>query len=89
MAAVTGNPPPSVWSSCSRQDLDDAFNSFGLDHCLKNEPAVILGTPVCGNGLREDGEVCDCGTPDVRETLEYAYMKCCKLVGQQEVLYFT
>ncbi len=65
MAAVSGSTPPAQWSSCSLEDLNLGFSMYGLDSCLLNEPAVILGEAVCGNGLREEGEVCDCGTAEV------------------------
>ena len=38
----------------------------GLGTCLDNEPLVTVADPVCGNGIRERDEICDCGTPQVR-----------------------
>ncbi len=65
-ALIPGSlPPPTRWSSCSQNDLVVGFSTYNLNSCLFNEPGVILGEPVCGNALREEGEVCDCGTPEV------------------------
>jgi hypothetical protein len=36
-----------------------------MDYCLRNLPAVVYDGPVCGNGLVEEGEECDCGLPQV------------------------
>ena len=66
MSAVSGFPPPMEWSSCSRQQIAQGFSQDNLNSCLDNEPQVTVGDPVCGNGIRERDEICDCGTLQVR-----------------------
>ena len=66
MAAVLDIIPATSWSSCSISDLSNGlFGSRNLQRCLRNVPPVTLGDPVCGNGIQEEGEVCDCGIPEV------------------------
>ena len=65
MAAISGFPSPTIWSSCSVDDLQDGLNNENLDRCLTNEPTVTVGDPVCGNGIREGDELCDCGSASV------------------------
>ena len=66
MAAVITFTPPTSWSQCSIDDLNEGFNVFNLDRCLFNEPTMVVGDPVCGNGIQEDGEHCDCESQQVR-----------------------
>ena len=67
MAAISGSIQPTMWSQCSIDELNNGFNSvFPLNRCLTNEPSMTVGDPVCGNGVREGEEVCDCGNAEVR-----------------------
>ena len=62
MAARSSFPPPTRWSSCSRDDLMQGFTMFNLDHCLSNQPSMSVADESCDNGIREGNEVCDCGS---------------------------
>ncbi|XP_077992378.1 zinc metalloproteinase-disintegrin-like NaMP isoform X2 [Glandiceps talaboti] len=63
MEAASGSIPPTVWSSCSHDDLTEALEK-GLGACLFDYPSIIYGGPICGNGFTESGEECDCGKPE-------------------------
>ncbi|XP_058117441.1 disintegrin and metalloproteinase domain-containing protein 12-like [Anopheles ziemanni] len=54
---------PSRWSSCSVGDLRESL-ARGVGTCLRNKPSGLLVRAVCGNGLLEPGEQCDCGHRD-------------------------
>ncbi|XP_073247149.1 uncharacterized protein [Porites lutea] len=48
------------FSNCSMDSLK-RLN----DWCLYNVPTYKSFNSYCGNGIREDGEECDCGTPEI------------------------
>ncbi|KAK7918635.1 hypothetical protein WMY93_009919 [Mugilogobius chulae] len=53
------------FSTCSENDFENLLLRGGGE-CLKNVPSHsdIVGIAKCGNGLLEEGEQCDCGTPE-------------------------
>jgi len=52
--------PSPTWSECSIGQLANAFQ-HGLDICLNNVPQTIEPNILCGNGIVENDEQCDCG----------------------------
>uniref|UniRef100_A0A670JT89 ADAM metallopeptidase domain 28 n=1 Tax=Podarcis muralis TaxID=64176 RepID=A0A670JT89_PODMU len=65
MAAQLSYKTPRDFSSCSLQD----FQKYIMDRtpsCITNVPSPkdIIATPVCGNDFVEEGEECDCGSPE-------------------------
>lgn len=63
MAPSSSSIAPKHWSNCSVEYLALAFE-HGMDYCLRNKPASLFDSPVCGNGFVEPGEQCDCGLPE-------------------------
>ncbi|CAG9804945.1 unnamed protein product [Chironomus riparius] len=70
MSSSSSSVAPTHWSSCSIDQLNLAFH-HGMNYCLKNKPAKLFESPICGNGFVEADEQCDCGLP------QYCNNSCC------------
>nr|Q3HTN2.1 RecName: Full=Zinc metalloproteinase-disintegrin-like stejnihagin-B; AltName: Full=Snake venom metalloproteinase; Short=SVMP; Flags: Precursor [Trimeresurus stejnegeri]ABA40759.1 stejnihagin-B [Trimeresurus stejnegeri] len=65
MSAVINNPPSERFSGCSMgyyQTFLTAYNPQCILNALSKRD--IITPPVCGNELLEEGEECDCGSPE-------------------------
>ncbi|XP_006274706.3 zinc metalloproteinase-disintegrin-like NaMP isoform X1 [Alligator mississippiensis] len=65
MTATLSYKIPREFSSCSLQEYEQYILSK-MPPCLLNVPEQqnIVAPPVCGNNFIEEGEDCDCGTPE-------------------------
>ncbi|KAI1294162.1 Zinc metalloproteinase-disintegrin-like lachestatin-1 [Halotydeus destructor] len=53
------NAPSHHWSSCSRDYLEE-HAVVTTDSCYQRPDSSLSAVPICGNGLVEAGEECDC-----------------------------
>ena len=55
---------PTKFSDCSAKIIKKVKET-GLAPCLYDKPDTVYRGPICGNGIKENGEVCDCGGTQV------------------------
>ena len=56
----------TLWSSCSYDEFDKLLSERKTLSCLKSDvPKTIYAHAICGNGILEGSENCDCGSVEV------------------------
>ncbi|CAB3227734.1 unnamed protein product [Arctia plantaginis] len=66
---------PTGWSTCSLKKLKFSL-STGIGFCLRNKPRSLIEYPICGNGILDLGEQCDCSAMTVVGTYLQCYVCC-------------
>ncbi|XP_041914894.1 zinc metalloproteinase-disintegrin bilitoxin-1-like [Alosa sapidissima] len=61
---LSGGSHPRQFSSCSKEAYTSFLERPGIMACLIVNPFHRTLIPVCGNSLLEEGEQCDCGSPE-------------------------
>lgn len=60
-ASGSGGTVDPTYSSCTVEQFDALFD---VVDCLVEPPDAVWGGPLCGNGIVDDGEACDCAGTD-------------------------
>ena len=56
----------TLWSYCSYDKFNELLKDPKALSCLKTAvPKTIYAHAICGNGIREGSEQCDCGSVEV------------------------
>ena len=65
----------TLWSDCSYDKFNTVLNDPKAVSCLTTDiPKPIFAHAICGNGIREGSESCDCGSSKVSS----GPVLCCK-----------
>ena len=54
---------PYKFSACSAQQFREWLSDDPASRCLLNKPNRLGDFSACGNGVLDEGEQCDCGSP--------------------------
>ncbi|XP_057305646.1 zinc metalloproteinase-disintegrin-like EoMP06 [Hydractinia symbiolongicarpus] len=63
MGAYAPSTQVKGFSSCVHETYDKKLDKGSIP-CVFDYPEKLYGDPKCGNGFLEEGEACDCGTPE-------------------------
>ncbi|KAI1305197.1 Disintegrin and metalloproteinase domain-containing protein 28 [Halotydeus destructor] len=77
-------PVSPYWSSCSRDLVLNGLSRPAKDRCLDSPPSRLSVVSICGNGLIEDGEQCDCSYLDDECRRDCCDMTTCRLIGRSK-----
>ena len=89
MDPSSSSTPPTTWTTCSKAFLkyyidEGSYGRFSnVPACMENSPTTAWSgaAAVCGDGVREQGEQCDCGARPCSEVDPCCDAATCQLVA--------